>query len=339
MGEVVAGYQTGEKISQYRLKVFCLAERYQKRFIMELQQLKEIITCLSGERNVFYYFRDRYALMLLHDYIGKKSMPISQLRQSPYAKLLHKGTVKKALGLAGNGRLKADQLVMIWDDKPLAFVMTLAQWGEGAKDWRWNQMSRKGYHLVLQLNMATDHTEQLEKLLRPDEVNVFNLWGHPTLEDGQRETLAWVRLDLDFATNEVLIEEIQCDWIRQTYEAARDGDLWYGDYSEEALLIYANTILAPYAKVWEEAMLAATIHFIRHELGIETIYYHSFETGAVLKNITDTKPPRSLYTKLPSRFAFQKTEQGPEFLMRDKYVCKRLKKVKQPHWFTLPKVA
>ncbi|MCK5917526.1 MAG: hypothetical protein KAG34_03830 [Cocleimonas sp.] len=306
---------------------------------MELQQLKEIIACLSGERNVFYYFRDRYALMLLKDYIGDASMPINQLRQSPYAKLLNKAMVKRALGLAGNGIINAEQLEMIWDEKPLAFVTSLSQWGEGAKDWRWNQMSRKGYHLVLQLNMATDHTEQFEKLVKPDDLHTFNMCGHPTMDEGQRETLAWVRLDLDFETNEVLIEEIQCDWVGEVREAVRDGDEWYGDYSEEELQTYANVILAPYAKVWEEAMLAATIDFIRHDLGIDTIYYHSFETGAVLKNITYTKPPRSLYTKLPSRFAFQKTEQGPEFLMRDKYVCKRLKKVKQPHWFTLPKAA
>ncbi|MCK5810401.1 MAG: hypothetical protein KAH00_04890 [Cocleimonas sp.] len=306
---------------------------------MELEQLKEIITCLSGDRHVFYYFRDRYALMLLKDYIGDTAMPINQLRQSPYAKLLNKAMVKKALGLAGNGVITAEQLGMIWDEKPLAFVTSLAQWGEGAKDWRWNQMSRKGYHLVLQLNMATDHTEQFEKLVKPDDLHTFNLCGHPTMEEGQRETLAWVRLDLDFATNEVLIEEIQCDWIREVREAVKDGYDWYGDYSEAELQTYANVILAPYAKIWEEAMLAATIDFIRHDLGIDTIYYHSFETGAVLKNITNDKPPRSLYTKLPSRFAFQKTEQGPEFLMRDKYVCKRLKQVKQPHWFTLPKVA
>ncbi len=306
---------------------------------MELQELTEIIDCLSHERKVFYYFRDRYALMLLKDYIGDNSMPINHLRKSPYAKLLNKAPVKKALGLAGNGIINAEQLEMIWDDKPLAFVTSLSQWGEGNKDWQWNQMSRKGYHLVLQLNMATDHTEKFQRLITPDDLHTFNLSGHPSLEEGQRETLAWVRLDLDFTTGEVLIEEIQCDWIREVREAVREGYEFYGDYSEEQLETYANVILAPYAKIWEEAMLAATIDFIRHDLGIDTIYYHSFETGAVLKHIKYTKPPRSLYTKLPSRFAFQRTNNGPEFLMREKYVHKRLKQVEEPHWFMLPKAA
>lgn len=306
---------------------------------MELQELSEIISCLSGERKVFYYFRDRYALMLLQDYIGNKAMLINELRKSPYAKLLHKAPVKKALSLAGNGIINANQLAMIWDDKPLAFVTTLSQWGDGKKDMQWNQMSRAGYHLVLQLNMATDHTEKFKYLIKPDDLHTFNLDGHPSLDEGQRETLAWVRLDLDFATGEALIEEIQCDWIREVREAVQEGYEFYGDYSEEQLETYANVILAPYAKVWEEAMLAATIDFIRHDLGIDTIYYHSFETGAVLKGIRHNKPPRSLYTKLPTRFAFKKTNDGPEFLMREKAVHKRLKKVKQPQWFTLPKAA
>ena len=155
--------------------------------IMELTQLKEIIDCLSGVRSKFYYFRDRYALMLLKDYIGDRTMPISELKQSPYANLLNKAPVKRALALAGNGLITSDLLEMIWDEKPLSFVTTLGQWGEGKKDWQWNQMSRKGYHLVLQLNMANDHTQLLQKLIRPDDAHAFNWSGHPTLEQGKRE--------------------------------------------------------------------------------------------------------------------------------------------------------
>jgi len=306
---------------------------------MELQDLKEIIACLSGDRTKFYYFRDRYALMLLKDYIGDKAMPISTLKQSPYANLLNKGLVKKVLATAGNGVITAEMLEMAWDEKPLAFVTTLAEWGEGKKDWKWNQMSRQGYHLVLQLNMANDHTQQLKKLIRPDDVHTFNYWDHPSLNKGNRGTLAWVRLDMDFETGEVLIEEIQCDWIRQVRSAVKRGYSWYGEYSSDEIKAYANDVLAPYAKVWEEAMLSAAIDFIRHELGINKIYYHSFEVGALLKNIKYSKPPRSLYTKLPKQFGFQKTPQGPEFLMREKRVLKLQKKIDEPYWFTLPQVA
>jgi len=307
---------------------------------MELQDLKEIIACLSGERTKFYYFRDRYALMLLKDYIqqkmGDKAMTINHLRQSPYANMLNKAPVKKVLAAAGNGMITAEMLEMIWDEKPLSFVTTLAQWGDGKKYWKYNQMSRQGYHLVLQLNMATDHTQQFQKLMRPDDVHTFNSYGHPSLKKGNRGTLAWVRLDMDFKTNEVLIEEIQCDWISEVREAVKEGYTWYGDYSSDEIKAYANEILAPYAKVWEEAMLSAAIDFIRHELGINTIYYHSFEIGALLKHIKYSKPPRSLYTKLPKQFGFQKTPEGPEFLMREKRVQKLQRKVSKPYWFTLP---
>lgn len=305
---------------------------------MELKLLKEIIGCLSGERTVFYYFRERYALMLLQDYIGEKVMPIAELKQSPYAKLLDKTVVKKALSLAGDGMMTSRLLEMVWDEKPLAFVATLDQWGDGNKYWQWNQMSRKGYHLVLQLNMANDHTYQLDKLIRPNDAHVFNWNGHPTKDEGKRGTLAWVRLDMDFETGEVLIEEIQCDWIREVKRAVRTGYGWYGNCTQDELKTYADEVLAPYAKVWEEAMLAATIHFIRHELGIHKIYYHSFEVGALLKNIKYSKPPRSLYTKLPKQFAFQKTPEGPEFLMQEKRVRKLQKRVNEPYWFTLPTV-
>ena len=306
---------------------------------MELEEVKEILACLSGNRNKFYYFRDRYALMLLKDYIGDKVMSINELKQSPYAKLLNKAPVKKAMAMAGNGKITADQLDMIWDKKPLSFVTTLDQWGEGKKDWQWNQMSRKGYHLVLQLNMANDHTQALQRLLHPDDPHIFNWGGHPTLEEGSRNTLAWVRLDMDFKTGEVLIEEIQCDWIRSVRDAVKDSDEVYAEYTQEELQIYADEVLAPYTKVWEEAMLAAAIDFIRHDLGIGRIYYHSFEIGALLKNIKYSKPPRSLYTKLPKQFAFQKTPEGPEFLMREKRVQKLQRKVKDPYWFMLPEVA
>jgi len=306
---------------------------------MELQQVKEILACLSGNRNKFYYFRDRYALMLLKDYIGDQAMSISELRQSPYANLLNKAPVKKAMAMAGNGKITAAQLEMIWDEKPLSFVTTLDQWGDGKRDWQWNQMSRQGYHLVLQLNMANDHTQALQRLLRPDDPHTFNWGGHPTREKGSRNTLAWVRLDMDFASNEVLIEEIQCDWIRTAKNALKYEDYDYGEYSKEELEIYTNKVLAPYTKVWQEAMLAAAIDFIRHELGIHRIYYHSFEIGALLKNIKYSKPPRSLYTKLPKQFGFQKTPQGPEFLMREKRVQKLHRKVENPYWFTLPDVA
>lgn len=306
---------------------------------MELTVLKEVIEALSGERRVFHYFPDRYAVMLLSDYLGDKAVTIAELKQSPYAKLLNKAPVKEALAMAGGGRLTRQHLALVWQPEALNFVTTLTQWGQGKRGMSWTQMSRSGYHLVLQLNMATDHTQQYQRLLKPEEPHAFNYGGHPVLLEGDRETLAWVRLDFDFETNEALIEEIQCDWIREARSAVKHGYCWYGDYEQEDLEEYVNEVLSPYMKVWEEAMLAAAIDFIRHELGIEHIFYHSFETGALLKRIKYTKPPRSLYTKLPTRFAFQKTTQDPTFLMQERRVQKIVKRAQEPVWFTLPNAA
>jgi hypothetical protein len=154
--------------------------------------------------------------------------------------------------------------------------------------------------------------------------------------------LAWARIDLDFAADEALIEEIQSDWIKQVTNtfhrmtSHKDEDDAYYEYGLDAepeeVITYVNTVLKPYIKIWEEAMLTATIEFIRNELGIHNIYYHSYETGCALKHC---EPPRSLYTTIPRKFCFQETEQMPHFLQDLSYVKKNLRKVENPRFFKL----
>ncbi len=74
-------------------------------------------------------------------------------------------------------------------------------------------------------------------------------------------------------------------------------------------------------------MLAASLQFLFVELGISDIYYHHYESGCQLKSISCGKPPRSIYTDLPKKFCFGKTEQTPEFLLQDKKFSKRLKQL------------
>ena len=100
---------------------------------MEKQQLDEILQIMTGERTLFHYVRDGYALELLQDYIGD-SMSISELRQSPFAHLLNKPVVKRVLAKVGTGVLKAEHLEWAkWDygNTPLNFVLTLSEWGDG----------------------------------------------------------------------------------------------------------------------------------------------------------------------------------------------------------------
>jgi hypothetical protein len=82
-------------------------------------------------------------------------------------------------------------------------------------------------------------------------------------------------------------------------------------------------------------MLSASIDFIHREMGIGTVYYHSHETGGVVKRIDWGQAPRSLYTQLPRRFCFDKTRTAPEFLQANKAFRKRIKRVENPSWYRL----
>lgn len=302
-------------------------------FIVEKVQVEEILSCLNGERTLFHYVRDGYALQLLRDYIGE-GMRISELRASPYAKLLNKPLVKQALAAAGNGMLKPEQLDwVVWEHNPLHFVLTLDMWGNDSQSERnWNQLSRTGYHLVLQLNFANDHQQQYSRWIKDAGHAEFSSWGHPVVTDGKHETLAWARIDLDFTSNQALIEEIQSDWVRQV------KDDWRAECYAN-LSAYREQVLKPYARLWDEAVLAAAIQLIRHDLGIGEVFYNSFETGNAMKGIRSpySQPPRSLYTDLPQRFAFVPTGAAPRFLQglrQTKRVQRNLNGA--AHWFKLP---
>lgn len=299
---------------------------------MEYAQVEEILACLKGGRTLFHYARDGYALQLLRDHIGK-GMAIAELRQSPYAKLLNKPLVRLALAAAGGGKLKPDHLDWVaWEQEPLHFVLTLDRWGDNRNGQReWHQLSRTGHHLVLQLNFANDHQQQYSRWVKATDHAEFSFWGHPVVKSGKHETLAWARIDLDFAANQALIEEIQSDWVRQVKRS-------YNEALYEQLAVYREQVLKPYAKVWDEAVLTAAIHLIRHDLGINEVFYNSFETGNAMKGIRRySLPPRSLYTDLPKRFAFTPTSEAPEFLRDLRHTCRVQRKLKGgAYWFKLP---
>ncbi len=80
------------------------------------------------------------------------------------------------------------------------------------------------------------------------------------------------------------------------------------DYWEKSLKLSRS--------VWDEAMVCATLRFIVEELGLRKIFYHTPESGRLYKRIGYSEPPRSVYTDLPRKFCFQRSEEGPEFLRR-----------------------
>ncbi len=315
---------------------------------MELQLVNEIIDCMPKERTVFRYFKDRYALMLLGYMTDKDLNRISDIKKSIFSGLLEKPFVKENLDKFRGGKVSKDFIDYIWPSEIHDFVLTVSKWDY--KDTSWGQTSRKGFNLVLQLNFSNKHDAFYKKLVKPGYEQLLNPSCHPVYEQKSneyfRETLAWSRIDIDFDTNEALIEEIQSDWVREGTDLLRDAERakkkksnhvrwWSVDGSIDDVIHYCKYVMSPYKAIWSEAMLAATIDFIRNEIGITNIHYHSSKTGANVKRISYTKPPVSLYEKLPKRFCFKKTSEAPEFLQSDKGFCRLYKKIPDPQWFNL----
>jgi hypothetical protein len=311
---------------------------------MDEQQLQDIIDCLPKERTLFHYYKDQYAIYLLQRFLtGADGKSIRDLRQSPVKKLLEKPLLKDSLKSAGNGLLTRQQLESLWPSTSEQYVLTLGKWGK-KDDYDWAQTSRPGTNLVLQLNL----NNQLDALFESAtgvHLNRITSSFHPRSQK-RSATIAWARLDLDFVTGEVLIEEIQSDLIRdleKTYKralrlAAGEGRRFY--WSKEFLdgnevAKRCEHIVATQKKLWSEAMMAATLWFVHEELGFDKVYYHTFDTGKVMKKINYTAPPRSLYTDLPEKFCFELTREAPRFIAMDAKARRRLKAANNPQWFLL----
>ncbi len=309
---------------------------------MKTEDAKEIIACLPKGRTVYPYHRDRYAVQLL-EFVVDDQVSISQLRDSGFGKLLARPAIKDVVADCGGGTLSRADLAKAWPQKMEVYRLSLSRWGpERRKDWdRWcYQTSRPGQNLVLQLNFSNAHNQAYGKIVSNNVKSPFAFHGHPVVRRDWH-TLAWARLDIDLDTGEALIEELQSDWVRFSRSAAEHAHKTLtGAYGSEpdkeivfagrtldakAVCAYYNDVVAPHAKLWDEAMLSAAIWFLVNELGVGQIYLHDHETGCKLKNLVYSQPPRSLYTKLPQRFCFQKTGRGPDFLFEKP--CRRLRKL------------
>ena len=284
---------------------------------MRRDELDEILSCFPEYRARFYYFKDRYALLLLNLAVARETSK-RELTTSRFAKLLDKQVVKDVMGARGGRPLSAQDFDAYWPIRYECYYLTLGVWG--SRDGRWDQTSRKGYNLVLQLNFSSRHDDPYRKLVDPDGHRPFEMGGHPVAE-GPLHTLAWSRLDIDLARGEALIEEIQNDWIREALwarrMAIRSRERGYHPSTivrNERLIRYVDSVLRQHEALWDEAMLSATVWFLRKEIGIRTIYYHTHRTGASLKKISGRLPPRSLYTKLPKKFCFGETRTPPALL-------------------------
>lgn len=299
---------------------------------MKNDTLQEILACLSNEKRLFYYFKDKYALNLLSYYVGD-GKNIRDIKKSRFGKLLNRPIIKNILRKMGGGRLSKGALESVWPAMPECYRLTLGQWGRRLKWGRdYNQTSRTGKNLVLHLNFSEKHNRPYHKLISRNIVHPFKLYEHPIAGQGH-QTLAWARMDMAFESDEALIEEIQNDWIRMAlhrrrivyeYENNEIGDRFCIRYYIERLGIdpnllkrYVDDILKPHVSIWDEAMLAACLWFLKEEIGIGKIFYHTHATGNMAKGISVNTPPKSVYSRLPQKFCFKKTEESPRFLLRN----------------------
>jgi hypothetical protein len=295
---------------------------------MDRSTLDELLDLFSGPRRLFYYDKDEYARYLLQRQVVAAGKSLSSIRQSNWSRLLDRPKLKAALGQWGDGMLSFDRLELLRAARPLPFRITFDRWGEAQKSrYNWTQVSRPGYNLVIQLNFANDHNQVYNQtVFQPLGRHPFYFSCHPVRAQ-EEFTLAWARIDLSDNLEEALIEEIQSDWwkdaskeIIRRQHRKRDASGKWREWTEtksrhqldvKAYEDYLHNVLTAYGELWSEAMLTATLQFLWEEIGVNRIFYHTYETGCQLKNC---KPPRSLYTSLPKRFCFQETAQSPQFL-------------------------
>jgi hypothetical protein len=295
--------------------------------LMNKHEIEEVLTVLGKGRRLFHYFEDRYALALLARVAGA-GVPIHALKRSAFARLLHKPVVRRALSDMADGVLRGDALDAIWPAATQAYRLSLDWWGVDEDDWSpdCHQTSRPGFNLVLQCNFSRKHDAAYERLVRATSRYAFMSRCHPNAAAGS--TLGWVRLDVDFAADEALVEEVQSDWIKEA-EALRPQLSGLDDVEDQRELLaswqiasepwhvlgYLDELLGSHGRIWSELLLLAALELIDKELGIRRIYYHSYESWKHMKN-RNFAPPRSLYTRLPERFCFTTTTEPPAMLRR-----------------------
>lgn len=299
---------------------------------MNRETINFIRSVLPKGRTVYYGFPDRYALLLLEYVIGEDECRIADLKKSVYSPLLNKPRLKSLLSNLGRSWIRSSDLINAWSTHPENYRLTLGTWPELTErpSQGWDQVTRWGWNLVLQLNFSTTHRRDLGGIVPDWKYNIQNSI-HP-ISNGGELTLAWSRIDLDLETGEALIEEIQSDWVRDVkYYSESEYYNDQGDWKK-----YFEEFLKPQTKKWPETMLTATLWFLLKEIGIKTIFFHTNESGRQLKSIKKDFPPRSIYSDLPKKFCFQVTHNGPLFIRNS--AKKRLSKIfSDPHtrWYII----
>ena len=286
---------------------------------MKSQLLDEVIACLPSGKTHYRYFQGAYASRMLSMLMPEQA-ELHTIKQTRFKRFLEHKTIKPIVALSGNGVLERESINASWQEPSEPFLLSVSRWGgRGERDWY--QTSRGGENLVLQLNLPAQHQRQFTRWINPLGGSSLNgTWSsHPVQTEVEkpsfRETLAWSRIDLDFDTNEALIEEVQSDATRNVLRMAKRYKACKCKRCADKLK-YVRWF-EPYQKLWSEALLCATVEFINRELGLERIFMHTAKSGWRVKKMSKTwHAPRSLYSDLPKKFAFKQTFAAPEFLLQ-----------------------
>lgn len=309
---------------------------------MDIKELKEVIECFDTQRTLIHYYPDRYVIYLMQKLLGENErMSVSEIRSGAYGKLLNRPLLRGLV--SGDGYLYRTALDYYNPSAIEGLVVTLGAWNERHKSW--NQTTQPSANLVLQFNLSKQWSQKISYALGQDANQIFG-WGHPVSQK-RGCTLGWTRLDMDFDSGEVLIEEIQTDLVRGLNRLKMSLELAKAKQRDSIKLrgieipcakaeVALEVMSSLFYEHWSEAMLWASIWFCLEELGMNHIYYHEHETGALLKGLNYSRPPRSLYSQLPKKFCFRKTQYGPSFLVNQKAVRRKLNKAKHDvAWYKL----
>ncbi len=327
-----------------------------------LPQHRDKLVCdLPGDL-AYPYFRGREAAWVLHQRVSG-AQRIAALRQGPLSPLIDRPGVRETVRACGDGRLAPGRLLPLADPLRLfereqwlvadsaaeaafaalcaadivPFTVTFDSWygGDSTEDWHWSQTSRRGANLVVQVNFPDAYTEAFYSGFGPQERAMLEYWHHPVRRDGPI-TMAWARLDMDPGGEDVLIEEIQTDWLRTLPRAQKALEARRVKSDRSWIIDFVAGTKARYGRIWAEATLLAAIAVARNLLGGRRVWIHQPHTGAKLKRITDRQPPRSIYTDLPRRFCFQPTDRAPDLLYRSRsQAVRRLRRKRQPVFWEL----
>jgi hypothetical protein len=293
---------------------------------MRLDDTLDILARVRHERRVFHHFKDRGALVVLALYVGVDGRRVAEVKRVPrLAGLLRRQPVRDVLARLRGDVVRAEDLLAHWTARPLPYVLTFGTWGSDRLSYRgWHQTTRRGTNLVVRLNFSSQHDHDFRRLLGDDAYDGTRT-PHPVDKTG-RNTLAWARVDVDETWTEALVEELQSDWVRdavRVHEGVTCGRrpqvaTWEGAVDRATprrLSVYRERVLAPHARIWSEALLTATLEVLVRDLGVRRVFLHTWRTGNHLKDIAAQKrPPRSLYSELPRRFAFDVTDRPPRFV-------------------------